>query len=62
ITSDMSQKNPNRTEFDNLYFNMKCIVHLCIHPKGKKPPETEQEIIFEIFRYTNQVVNMIRPR
>ncbi|KAI8451833.1 XRN 5'-3' exonuclease N-terminus-domain-containing protein [Phakopsora pachyrhizi] len=62
IRSDMSHKNPNGTEFDNLYLDMNGIVHPCTHPEGKKPPETEQEMMVEVFRYTDRVVNMVRPR
>ncbi|KAI8451554.1 putative 5-3 exonuclease [Phakopsora pachyrhizi] len=53
ITLDMSQKNPKGTEFDNLNLYMKGI--------GKKPSKTEQEMIVKVFRYTTQVVNMVRP-
>jgi 5'-3' exonuclease len=28
----------------------------------KPPPETEEEMMIEVFKYTNRVVNMIRPR
>ncbi|CAH7678493.1 XRN 5'-3' exonuclease N-terminus-domain-containing protein [Phakopsora pachyrhizi] len=64
ITSDMSQKNPKRTKdsSDNLYLDMNGIVHSCTHPKGKKPPKTEQEMMVEVFSYTNQVASMVRPR
>ncbi|KAI8458913.1 XRN 5'-3' exonuclease N-terminus-domain-containing protein [Phakopsora pachyrhizi] len=60
ITSDMSQKNPKRTKdsSDNLYLDMNGIVHSCTHPKGKKPPKTEQEMMVEVFSYTNQVASM----
>ncbi|KAI8448902.1 putative 5-3 exonuclease, partial [Phakopsora pachyrhizi] len=46
---------------DNLYIDMNRIVHHCTHPEGKKPPETEEEMMVEVFRYTNQVLNMVRP-
>ncbi|KAH9814141.1 XRN 5'-3' exonuclease N-terminus-domain-containing protein [Melampsora americana] len=59
---DMSKRNPNGVEFDNLYLDMNGIVHPCTHPEGKKPPETEEEMMIEVFKYTERVVNMVRPR
>ena len=37
-------------------------VHPCTHPEGKPAPETEEEMMVEVFKYTERVVNMIRPR
>ena len=37
-------------------------VHPCTHPEGKPAPETEEEMMVEIFNYTERVVNMVRPR
>ncbi|KAJ7276141.1 XRN 5'-3' exonuclease N-terminus-domain-containing protein [Mycena haematopus] len=37
-------------------------VHPCTHPEGRPAPETEEEMMLEIFKYTERVVNMIRPR
>ncbi|EFP79344.2 5'-3' exoribonuclease 2 [Puccinia graminis f. sp. tritici] len=62
VPIDMSQRNPNGMEFDNLYLDMNGIVHPCTHPEGKKPPETEAEMMIEVFKYTERVVNMVRPR
>ncbi|KAG9317646.1 putative strand exchange protein [Chiua virens] len=59
---DITGANPNGVEFDNLYLDMNGIVHPCTHPEGKPPPETEEEMMVEVFKYTNRVVNMIRPR
>ena len=47
---------------DNLYLDMNGIVHPCSHPEDKQPPETEEEMMLEIFKYTERVVNMVRPR
>ncbi|KAJ6539062.1 XRN 5'-3' exonuclease N-terminus-domain-containing protein [Mycena capillaripes] len=62
IPVNMSMANPNGKEFDNLYLDMNGIVHPCTHPEGRPAPETEEEMMIEIFKYTERVVNMIRPR
>lgn len=62
VPVDISGPNPNNAEFDNLYLDMNGIVHPCTHPEGKPAPETEEEMMLEIFSYTERVVNMIRPR
>jgi 5'-3' exonuclease len=49
-------------EFDNLYLDMNGIVHPCSHPEDGAPPETEEEMMLEVFKYTERVVNMVRPR
>ncbi|TIA70881.1 hypothetical protein E3P92_02895 [Wallemia ichthyophaga] len=59
---DITQPNPNNQEFDCLYLDMNGIVHPCSHPENKPAPETEEEMMREVFIYTERVVNMIRPR
>lgn len=59
---DYASPNPNGFEVDNLYLDMNGIVHPCTHPEGKPAPETEAEMMVEIFNYTERVVNMARPR
>lgn len=59
---DYSQPNPNGEEMDNLYLDMNGIVHPCSHPEDKPAPETEEEMMVEIFKYTDRVVHMVRPR
>lgn len=54
--------NPNGEEFDNLYLDMNGIVHPCSHPEDRPPPTTEEEMMLAVFKYTDRVVNMVRPR
>ncbi|KAF8268270.1 XRN 5'-3' exonuclease N-terminus-domain-containing protein [Lactarius quietus] len=62
IPVNMEGANPNEVEFDNLYLDMNGIVHPCTHPEGKPAPETEGDMMIEVFKYTERVVNMVRPR
>ncbi|WEW54929.1 5'-3' exoribonuclease 2 [Emydomyces testavorans] len=62
IPVDTTKSNPNGEEMDNLYLDMNGIVHPCTHPEGKPPPANEGEMMLEIFKYTERVVNMVRPR
>ena len=59
---DMSRPNPNGEEMHNLYLDFNGIVHPCSHPEGKPAPANESEMMMEIFKYTERVVNMVRPR
>jgi 5'-3' exoribonuclease 2 len=56
-----SDPNPNG-ELDNLYLDMNAIVHPCSHPENRPAPETEEEMMMEIFKYTDHVLNIARPR
>ncbi|KAH8816297.1 putative 3' exoribonuclease [Xylogone sp. PMI_703] len=62
IPVDTRGPNPNDEEFDNLYLDMNGIVHPCSHPEDRPPPKDEKEMMTEIFKYTDRVVNMVRPR
>ena len=62
IPVDPRGNNPNGEEFDNLYLDMNGIVHPCSHPEDKPPPATEEQMMLEVFKYTERVVNMVRPR
>ncbi|KAJ6441695.1 5'-3' exoribonuclease 2 [Purpureocillium lavendulum] len=62
VPVDTTRTNPNGEEFDNLYLDMNGIVHPCSHPEDRPAPKDEEEMMLEVFRYTDRVVNMVRPR
>jgi 5'-3' exoribonuclease 2 len=62
IPVDTTTPNPNNVEYDNLYLDFNGIVHPCSHPEDRPPPKNEEEMMLEIFKYTERVVNMVRPR
>ncbi|GMM31100.1 ssRNA exonuclease [Martiniozyma asiatica (nom. inval.)] len=58
---NIADPNPNG-ELDNLYLDMNGIVHPCSHPENRPPPETEEEMMLEVFKYTDRIMNIARPR
>ncbi len=62
IPINFGDPNPNGEEMDNLYLDMNGIVHPCSHPEDRPPPATEEDMMLEVFKYTERVVNMVRPR
>lgn len=59
---DTTKPNPNGEEQHNLYLDFNGIVHPCSHPEDGPPPANESEMMMAIFKYTDRVVNMVRPR
>ncbi|KAI0238817.1 5'-3' exoribonuclease 2, partial [Massospora cicadina] len=62
VQPDISAPNPNGFEVDSLYLDMNGIVHPCCHPEDKPAPETEEDMMLEIYSYLDRIICMIRPR
>ncbi|KDR79203.1 hypothetical protein GALMADRAFT_154170 [Galerina marginata CBS 339.88] len=57
VPINMASANPNGMEFDNLYLDMNGI-----HPKGKPAPETEEEMMVEIFKLLFMAIGKLESR
>lgn len=62
IVSSLASRSPVDQLIRLCSVDMNGIVHPCTHPEGKPAPETEEDMMVEIFSYTERVVNMARPR
>ena len=48
--------------FDNLYLDMNGIIHPCCNPPDGKKPESQEEMFDNIFKYVEDLVDLVKPR
>ena len=66
-TNDPANNNINPAPgqlpyLDNLYLDMNGIIHPCTHPEYGPPPKNLEEMLRAIYAYTDNLIQMIRPR
>lgn len=59
LQGKVKQNNP---EVDNLYLDMNGIIHPCAHPQNGPQPSSEQEIYENIFKYTDKLIRIVKPK
>lgn len=57
-----SANSDDLPSFDNLYLDMNGIIHPCCNPPEGKKPESEDEMFANIFRYVEELVNLVKPK
>lgn len=61
VSEAYMQPNANG-ELHNLYLDMNGLIHPCTHPTDRPAPESEEEMILEVLRYTERLLLMAKPR
>ncbi|XBW36658.1 hypothetical protein QEN19_002232 [Hanseniaspora menglaensis] len=61
VTAAYMNANANG-ELHNLYLDMNGLIHPCTHPTDRPAPESEEEMILEVLRYTERLLLMAKPR
>jgi 5'-3' exoribonuclease 2 len=51
----------NKVKCDNFYIDMNGLIHPCAHPEVGKKPETEEEIIENVLKYLDRILNAAEP-
>lgn len=60
LAARVKESNP---AVDNLYLDMNGIIHPCSHPQNGGPqPQSEQEIFDNIYKYTDKIIRIVKPK
>lgn len=62
LDEDPSNPNPNGVEYDNFYIDMNGLIHPCAHPDDRPAPDSEEEMLENIFAYIDRLMGVVRPR